>query len=315
MTAVFNEDVTTTALLASIKRRGMIPSTTETLSDADFLAIATEEMRTYVMPALLSVNEEYGVVPYTIDIHSGVETYSLPKQASAETVRIVYYVDSTTGALTPMNRVDPEHRQDVTNDAGLPQYMMRDDIFVIVPTPTTDFTIQVNIFHRPAQLVLTSACAVVSSVSLPVTVTTAATIPATFTVGQTVDFILNTPGFRSQLDDATLVTGTTGTTVKVEDSLVGWGIEANYYIALSGQSPVPQIPLEAHPLLAQRTTAKVLEALGSPTDMWKRAYEVTEEMKAALVNMIQPRTIGAQKYFVNRNGPGFNGARRLRWNQ
>ncbi len=172
----------------------------------------------------------------------------------------------------------------------------------LVPTPSTG-TLRLFYFGRPNSLVATSAVATISSIDVTrLIVTTTATIPSTMTSGVSVDFVDATPGFRSlAIDQAT--TGTVaGTTVTLSTALPA-SVLAGDYVCLAGESPVPQIPVELHPLLAQRVVVKALEALAP--DKMVAAKAICDEMRKSALTLLTPRAEGSARVIVNRYAPGF----------
>lgn len=299
------QDYTTTALLASIKRRGMLPSTAQTLSDSDFLAIATEELQLYITELLLSVREEFLVVTSDRAVTVGTATYALPSRATAEALRNVL-CDDGTGLFRPLPRVEEERASDFGSQAGSPAgYYLQDDSIILVPTPAKATTLRLAYFRRPSALVLPAATAKISSIDGPrTTVTTTAAVPTTFTVGTTLDIVDAQPGFRSPAVDVT-ISSTPDSTHLVLSSALPATVTVGMYVSLAGESPVPQVPVELHPLLAQRTTFSALEALG---DRQAPQYEkICERMRVTALRILTPRVAGASKYLVNRHGPGFGG--------
>src|SRR5690606_8653031 len=91
------------------------------------------------------------------------------------------------------------------------------------------------------------------------------------------------------------ITGISGTTI--EFSSLPDELAVGDYVCLAGESPVPQIPVEFHALLAQEVVVKVLEALGKST---KDAKDDLKTLKENLPNLITPRVQGESRRVVNR---------------
>lgn len=296
------QDFTTTALLASIKRRGMLPSNDETFSDADFLAVATEEMQSYVFDMLLESSEEYGVVEYEVAITAGTDSYFIPQRAAGDALRGVEIADSN-GNYFPLPRIEPERRQDYGTTGSVSGYMLEDNYVVLLPSPTVGGTLRLRYFRRPSKLIPVSSAATVSSIaSGRLIVTTSASLPSTIAQGDSVDFVDNNPGFRILAMDATTTATTSGTTLTVTSALPA-SVTARDYICPAGESCVPQIPVELHPLLAQRTASRCLEMLGDPKA--GNAKLICDEMRRDLRTFLQPRAKGSSRVIINRYGPGF----------
>lgn len=296
------QDFTTTALLASLKRRGMLNANSDALDDSDYLAIATEEMQSSVMPWLIGLREEYGVADYDVSYTAGTAAYRLPPRAAGDSLRNVL-IQASTGDYVPLGRVEPEVAS-MYGSTGLPVgYYFKDQDLVLVPTPTAAGSIRLQYHKRPSKLVATSAVATISSINGGRTViTTSATIPSTIVSGISIDVVDNTPGFKTLAMDYTTTATTSGTTITVTTALPS-SVAAGAYVCLAGESPVAQIPVETHPLLVQRAKATALEALGDPK--WKAAYEMAEAMEKRLARALTPRSKGSARPLVNYNGPGW----------
>lgn len=136
--------------------------------------------------------------------------------------------------------------------------------------------------------------------------TTVGAVPSTFSSGVTLDVVNHNPGFRILVLDAATTGTVSGTTITFSVALPA-SVVAGNYVCLAGESPVPQLMPEAHPLLAQRIVVKSLEALGDKKV--DGAMATCERMKKELLARLMPRTKGAIQYVVNRNGPGFGAGR------
>ncbi len=300
------QDFTTTALLASVKRRGMLSSSDQTLTDTDYLAFGTEELQTYVMNVLLSANEDYATTTSDVTIVSGTASYALPVRASNESLRNVLLLNTDT--YVPLLRISPQDASSYSSSGTIGAYYFLDDSLVLVPTPASSGTLRLQYFRRPSALVLPAAVATVSSIDVTrLIVTTTATIPSTITSTVTVDVVSHTPGFRILTMDAALTGTVSGTTITFSSALPA-SVVAGNYVCLAGESCVPQVPVEAHPLLAQRITVKALEALGDKKV--ESAEKSCERMSKSLLARLLPRTTGSIRYVVNPNSPGFG---RGRW--
>lgn len=302
-----SQDFSTTALLASIKRRGMIPTTDEALSTSDFLAIATEELQSYITELLVSVREEYGISDYDQTTTVGEDTYGLPPRAAGDSLRQVLLSDGA-GNYYPLSRIEPNRRYDYSSSGEPSGFVVEDHSVILVPSPSTATTLRMKYFRQASALVVTSAVATVSSINGARTVvTTSSTIPATFTSGVSLDVVDNLPGFRCLTIDAATTGTVSGTTITFSSALPDT-VTAGDYVCLAGESPVPQIPVSLHPLLAQRTAQKCLEALGDKRS--RDAKEICDEMRRSAITLLTPRTQGNNRVIVNHNAPGWS--RRIR---
>lgn len=295
------EDFTTTSLLASLKRRGMLPSSADTLSTSDFLALATEEMRAYCLPLLVSVDEEYGVATYDVSVTSGTASYLIPPRASGDAARVVEFAQSG-GTFHPLSRCSPVDAGEYGTSGGVQAFYFADDYVTLVPSPSAAGTLRIKYIRRPNALVATSAVAAVAAINTSTrTITLASSVPANFTTTVQYDFIRSKPGFPTLAIDmaasSVSALSMTFTTALPSDLAVG------DYVSLAGESAVPQLPVEMHPLLAQRTKFACLEALGDPKA--SAALATCERMKKEILPLLTPRAKGNSRPIVNRFGPGW----------
>jgi hypothetical protein len=52
-------DYSVTNLVTEVRRRAMIPNSTQVLTDTDIVAFLNDELREYVVPMLMATTEEY----------------------------------------------------------------------------------------------------------------------------------------------------------------------------------------------------------------------------------------------------------------
>lgn len=300
------QDHSTTGLLASIRRRCMLPATDEALSNSDLLAMATEELQTYIMELLTSTREEYRVFYTDVTVVAGTAQYLIPERASGDKVRDVLMLSGST--YIPLSRVEPERATQSTQTGVVGGYYFEDNTLVLVPTPSSAGTLRVKYLRRPSALVATSAVATVNSIDATRRIiTTSATIPSTIVSGIRVDIVDNNPGFRTHSMDLLTQATTSGTTITVTSD-IPTSVASGDLVCLAGESSIAQCPVELHPLLAQRTAVKALEAVGDPK--MSKADEICDRMARQAVGLLTPRSDGSARYLVNYNGPGWTGTRR-----
>lgn len=304
-------DYTVTALLASVKRRGMLPATAEALSDDDFLEFANDELQTYIVPLLLSTREEYLVTYADTTTVANQANYDLPTRAIGGKLRSVLLSDGS-GAFYDVPRIEPERVDDYSLTGAPVSYYLRGNEVILVPTPTAALTLRLGYFRRPNRLVTAAECAVVATASAT-DVTTSAAVPATFVADAELDFVKATPGFDGLQEDVAITLVSTSTAFRIDENASS-DIAAGDYVCLAGESPIPQIPVELHPLLAQRVVVRALEALGLQ-EKQAAAEATAERMRVAVTGLLTPRVEGSARKIVNRHAPGFRNTTRAgyRW--
>lgn len=291
---------TSDQLLASIRRRGALPDSSESIAADDSLyALINEELQTYCVEVLRDVDEEFLVATEDLSVVAGTASYAIPSRAIGRGLRGLWYTDSDDTSYRELSEISLDREHD-----GLDGYKFEGDVITLIPTPTGSATLRVRYFRRPAKVVTTAEVATISAIDTTTgVVTLSATIPATFTAAQTYDFVGAKPGFASKAIDLT-ASAASGTGMTFDPDDLPSNLAVGDYVCLADESPVPQIPVEMHPLLAQRVVFKALEALGDQKAVVARA--VLEEMRARVIGILTPRNDGAAKYIVNRYGPGFS---------
>jgi hypothetical protein len=295
---------TATYLLDSLKRRGMFPTNTGTFSTADYLSFLNEELQSYVMALLMSVNEEYGVTYSDVTVTAGTAAYPIPSRAVGNALRDVRYREGSD-EFVPLGRLEPE-RLHSYQGSGVSGYYLEGDRVVLHPSPTTSATLRLSYVARPSRVVETTAVSEITAINGARTgITVSATIPATYTAGAALDAVRGSPGFATlQTDNA--ISSAAGTGITLTTALPT-AVSVGDYLCLAGESPIPQCPVECHPLLAHRTTARVLEALGDPKAQVAEA--TCEKMSKSIATVLSPRVKGSARLIINYNAPGFGGRR------
>jgi hypothetical protein len=288
---------TTTELLASIKRRANIPSASGVFGDAELLAMASEELRTYIVPLVLKHREDYWLTftDYTL---TNSTTYALPDRAIGGKLAEVTVVDGN-GRETNVPRLSSSD----LSGARVGFYMDAQGVRIFQSdgqAPTTlGVTLRLRYYLRPSTLIATTSAATVASGAGPWTLSggyATLTTPGTYDcVAAGSPFGVRQASFAGSLTGASL---TAATLTSVSDG--DW-------ITNADQSPVVQAPVEFHDLLAQKVAVKVLESKGM-TEKLGSAREELGRMETDASNLITPRVDGESKRAVSRGG-----LFRMRW--
>lgn len=291
-------EYTTDTFVSDVRSAAMLPSaSTTTFSDADLLRFADRELQAKIVPLVMSVQESYWDFEATAALEQDTGAWSvgyrIPARAVGGKLRQVVLLDQN-GAQHHVSRLN---NQDVT--VRVPGFVVRgNNVYFYNPWGNwTVVTVQMTYSMRPGRLVLPAAAALVSAVN-SATQLAVTSLPATFTGTATYDLVRGAPGFECMDVDRA---ATTGTLTMTFSSLPN-GVAAGDYVALAGQSPIPQIPVELHPFLVQRTVVKVLEALGDREGMGA-AQSKAQELEADARILLSPRVDGEAKRVTNRSSP------------
>lgn len=277
---------TTDTLIASIKRRGMIPTNQSTFDTDDFLALANEEIQLGLLPLILSTREEYYV---TSKDYSAADSIDIPERSVGAKVRDVKLVDSNE-VEQDVPQVDFKDR-DLAAFLGF--YIQGNKIYF---TDTPDETIRVYYYQRPNELVATSDAAQIASIDVNNNQVTVSSLPSTITTSTPVDIIKAAPGYDCLAIDQT-ITNIASTTLTF--SSLPTGLAVGDWIALAGESPIVQLPKELQPILSQRVTVRILQSTGDLEQMGAAQADLNR-MEAAAFRLIEPRTDGANHKIINR---------------
>jgi hypothetical protein len=290
-------DYTTTALIASIKRKASIPENQNLFNAEDFVQILNGELRNYIVPILLRVREEYFVTYSDQSIVAGTTSYEIPNQAIGKKLRAVYMVDDS-GELVELPRLNPE---DVAIDRQVYRpygYYVQGDNIILYPSPTSSGTLRMFFHRRPNQLVETDYAAKISSVSG--SVVTCESIPTAWTTNSYLDCIDKNPSFKVLAESVqpTVISGYDITLPLATAAL----LETGDWISEEGESPIPQVPVEMFDLLEQAAIVKCLEAMGDQTGGFQAAVMKMQQLEANIIDMISPRVDGNPKKVTNKRG-------------
>ncbi len=289
---------TTADLLTSIKNRAAVPEDQGNFPDATLLLLADEETATLLMPAILKYREEWLTYDYDHTITAAQSTYRVPPRAYGGKLRMVSVIEPS-GTITHPSRITPERAQEFnaygTSSATPTHYWQKHGAIVVEPTPnTTSGTLRMTYYRRPSRLV--------ASASLPTITVIAGNVITTstshgFTTASRVDVIRAKPEFDALAIDVTpaAASGTSFTfTTLPTDLAVG------DYIVTQQTTPVPQIPAECHPILAQMVANRVLASLGFLEEL-KAGEESLKQMLDAASIVMGSRDDGAS-YKISSRG-------------
>lgn len=289
---------TTDTFVSDVRSAAMLPSTsTATFTDADILRFADREMQAKLVPVVMSVQESYFDFDATAAIQQDSGAWSLgyrvPSRAIGGKLREVAVLDAN-GNRHEVARLNPS---DVS--ARIPGFVVKGNlVYFFNPWGNwSDLTIQMTYPMRPGRLVLPADAALITSINSAVEVGVSA-LPATFTGSAIYDLVRGAPGFECQDVERAASTGALTMTFTELPN----GLEVGDFVTLSGESPVPQIPVELHPLLVQRTVVKILEAIGDRDGM-AAAQAKAQEIEQDARTVLAPRVDGEAKRVTNRGSP------------
>jgi hypothetical protein len=152
-----NGDYSVQQLVADVRRRAMIPNSTQVLTDADITGFLNDEIREYIVPMLMATTEEYLVaekylgVPTSTEIDLEDQT-KFPGGVIGLKVRDVQIRSMNSWISLP--RIEPEYEAQFLASNVTQGYLFRGSKVYLVPvnqTPSAE--IRVLYYKRPDALV------------------------------------------------------------------------------------------------------------------------------------------------------------------
>lgn len=281
---------TTTEFINSVKRRAHVPSNQTPFDNDGILALANEEQEAGIVSQILSARENYYATYTDLPLNSE-NIYAIPTRAIGGALSDVQIVNGT--AILPVSRSEINDQfSTVTSPTGGYAFMLVGNSVQILPNPVAG-VVRLWHYRAPNQLVQTSEAAQITAIAG--NVLTFSTIPSTITTSSPCDLIKDQPGFEWLGIDLTPVNVTATT---IEFASVPATTAVGDWVALAGQTPVPQIPKEFRTLLVQRTTIKYYEAQGY-FDKMKVAQNKLEELEKEVMDLINPRVAEVPKRIVS----------------
>lgn len=294
-------DYTTDALVSSIKRRITVPTSQQFFLPINIVQFANDEMHSTIIPAIVSVREEYFVKKVDFAIVSGSNEFQVPYRSTGGMMRDVVLVDSSNNEVA-MPRLQPESTKSDSSlsNVRLSGFMLRDDKVVLYPGADTftQNTLRIYYMRRPNNLTTVSNSGKITNINPATNQVTVDSAPTTWTTATTFDFIKGSPIFSSAGDDyaITVLAGNVLTFSSLPDD-----IEVGDWVCESTMTPIAQIPYEGHHLLAQYTAGRMLEAQGDKPNA-ERILAVADRMMEGFLKIITPRTEATLKKINNRSG-------------
>lgn len=293
-------DYTTTGLVAKLKRFGSVPTSQALFLAADFIALMNDELMNTLLPLIQRAKEDFFITSSDTAIVSGTAAYTIPSRAAGSQLQDIVIVDSNGNEQGMANLGAAGIKSQggfATNDNF--GFYVKDNKIVLFPTPTeTGRSIRFKYVRRPNQLVPVSSAGLISSFNSGTRVITLSSAPSAFTTSKTYDLISNIPPFVSLGDDLA-VTSIVGNLVTMTAALPS-ELANGMYLCEASESPIPQVPPEAHAIIAQLGAVKALEAMNDKN--YKNAKTKADQMLSDFLDLISPRIDDSGEKVVNRGG-------------
>lgn len=301
--------LTSSTLIETVKREALIPTNQVTFTDADFLAIANQEMRIGIVPTIMTHHQEYFVVDSDdIPLVANVNHYEIPTRAVGGKFRDVFYKD-TSGNLQAMTRINPDNRsyfQQTNLQNRFVFYYLQGTDVVLTPDvgPTPVGSIMFSYYLRPNELVAETEVGIIQTITEGASETVLAldAIPSTFTTADLYDILQTKAGHKTLgLDVTATAIDTINNTITFSNDDIDASLVVGDYIAFAGECIIPQIPSELHDVLSQRIVLRCLQALGDQPG-YAIAQAKLGEMNNSTSVLVDNRSEGNAEKIVNLKG-------------
>ena len=311
-------------LVESVRNRAMIPNDTSVYTDQNILDIANEEIDVQLLDKLLALHEEH--LTTHIDVPRNDEgNYDIPYRAVGNKIRDVVLISG--GTQYEMTQISIGELPDYTYDSnatsnGFDKFYVESNQVKFVHKTRSYDTVRIYFYIRPNVLTKTSEAAVISQINSPNLVNDTirfefSSMPAKFSSIEFFDIVgVRTPNkikiwdiSPSLLrDNEGKVTGFDINTAELyivfkysDIKDVMSDIKVGDYVCKSEESPVPNIPTEMHPLLAQLAAVHILEALGDSEGL-ANAQRRLDKMTKSVMQLVDDRVELAPKKIRPRHG-------------
>lgn len=282
-------------LLQELKDIGTLPAS-DASSTARFLGFLNRSQTTFLQTLLLDVHEQHRVASTTVAMSGGASAL-IPSRAIGAKLKMLEAVTSS-GAAT-LHPMPLENRRNAGLGGG--QYHFEGNRVVLL-SPVSG-ALRFTYYRRLGRLVLESQVGVVQSIAgLAVTLVAAPTVPTAWPTASTpYDFIQANPHF--DVLGASEPATRSGNVLTFENALPAELVVGDY-VALAGETPVCQAPVELHPVLIQHAVMKHYEAKKDAAAVGLAKSELAD-MRDMALRLLAPRADGTPEVIFNARGPGF----------
>lgn len=298
--------MTSNDIIASVKRRIMVPLNQATFEESDLLAFADEEMSLGLVPSILVVHEDYLMFTETVPMVDSVTRYQIPYRSVGNKLREISFQDQS-GNVYEMTRIgvaDVPFYNVTSAGARAYAFYVENNEIVLTPQnagPFVNSNLLMTYYMRPSTLVLLDEVAVISSIDRDTGIIQLSNLPEDFVITEVFDLIkVQSPNKILNFDVSAVSINSTSKTITLDPDDIPASLAAGDHIALSEESAIPQVPSDLHVVLAHRVATRVLEAIGD-TEGLQNANQKLGEMEKKTQALIDNRVEDAPMKINNRN--------------
>jgi hypothetical protein len=305
-------DYTTTSLIANVKRRITLPDAQNLYKPDDLIAFMGDELSSTLVPLIHSVQQEYWVMKIDVPLVQNQTNYTIPIRGVTNSLRLVTLLDTNKNEidyplLRPENTASSYNWLSPFSTSTLYGFYMEGDHIVMFPNSVVTNpvnTVRFRIERQPSQLCATTEAAQITAIAGQLV--TVNLIPADWTIFLLYDILNGQPQFQPKIDDAAISNLNLITNVITFTTPLPANLVVGDWISVQNTSPIPQIPYQAFPYLAQ-CVANLAMAGMADSGPYEEGVKKVALMKEDLLKLMQPRDMGNVQTVVNRGGLFDNG--------
>lgn len=305
--------MTTDELVAKVRIKGRIPDSSD-YTDAIILSEADDVISERLVEAISSLRQGLYVVVQDSPCVAGQASYVIPYLAAGEALEGVSILQAD-GFERPLHRFDASDTQYLTAaSSGQALYYTAVGDSVVLSRAPADASESVRFRYtsRRSKMVPVASAAKITGLNTggayPLLELTDK--PTTIIPTATLDTISGSHPYgtirRAWYCDAATGSDLGSTTVDVTEGVpspeVDAGIAPYDFLAVTGETPVVQVPIELRPALANGTAAMILGQMGFSAEA-ATCYSLMERGIASYKALASNRVKNAPVKFVNRNSP------------
>lgn len=298
-----------TTLIDSVKRRINIPESQSTFTADDILAFANEELALSIVPAIMSLHEDYLLFNNDVPLQTNKSEYVIPYRAVGNKLYDLQFIDNNHQVF-PMARgtaADQPYYEGSGAVGTQYNYYVKNNRVILMPiidgstNPTG--SLRFLYYIRPNSLVPTNQVGVITSIDTVTGIITVSSVPDAFSTNMLFDFYkAQSPHNILSIDNQLISINGTLKTIQINPDLIPDELTVGDHISLATESCIPNIPSDLHVFLAQKVAERILEAQGDSEGL-QNAKAKSAEMEIRAGTIIDNRVEESPFKVINRNGP------------
>lgn len=297
----------TSELIAAIKRNAQIPSSQVRFSNDDFLSFLNEELQLTIVGELSTLRQNYFVTTVDTSLVASTSSYAIPSYAVGWKLEGIGYVDTNSvyTELPIITRGQRDNYEGLT-DATAPSavYIMGTNVITVPDMGSSvQGSLRFDLIRIQNELVMPTNCGLISSVVDTGTAYQITVDTPPIEEGDTCDVVSTTSPFDIIARGVTASVSGSVITITYGSDFSRAPV-AGDYICIEGQTPIPAIPEDYHPILALAATRRCLTAMNDTTgiqtinqELGNHIQRLRDRSSKRVAN--SPRKIVANNYILN----------------